>query len=46
MGVAPLEVVGKVNSAPPGIHAGNLDDKELVAGTTLFGVFHFDTAKG
>ena len=30
------EAAGKVNSAPPGIHAGNLDNKELVAGTTLF----------
>jgi len=36
MGVAPPENAGKVNSAPPGIHAGNLDNKELVAGTTLF----------
>jgi acetamidase/formamidase len=36
MGVAPPEAMGKVNSAPPGIHAGNLDNKELVAGTTLF----------
>jgi len=36
MGVAPPEGAGKVNSAPPGIHAGNLDNKELVAGTTLF----------
>jgi acetamidase/formamidase len=25
-----------VSSAPPDIHAGNLDNKELVAGTTLF----------
>ena len=25
-----------VNSSPPGIHAGNLDNKELVAGTTLW----------
>src|SRR5665213_338841 len=25
-----------INSAPPGIHAGNLDNKELVAGTTLY----------
>src|SRR5579863_9474722 len=41
MGVAPPEAAGKVNSAPPGIHAGNLDNKELVAGTTLFSVFHF-----
>jgi acetamidase/formamidase len=36
MGVAPPESAGKVNSAPPGTHAGNLDNKELVAGTTLF----------
>jgi acetamidase/formamidase len=36
MGVAPPEAVGKINSAPPGIFAGNLDNKELVAGTTLF----------
>src|ERR1700735_2016014 len=36
MGVAPPEAAGKVNSAPPGVHAGNLDNKELVAGTTLF----------
>jgi acetamidase/formamidase len=36
MGIAPPETAGKVNSAPPGIHAGNLDNKELVAGTTLF----------
>ena len=25
-----------MSSNPPGIHAGNLDNKELVAGTTLF----------
>jgi acetamidase/formamidase len=36
MGIAPPAAAGKVNSAPPGIHAGNLDNKELVAGTTLF----------
>jgi acetamidase/formamidase len=36
MGVAPPETSGRVSSAPPGIHAGNLDNKELVAGTTLF----------
>ncbi len=36
MGVAPPEASGKISSAPPGIHAGNLDNKELVAGTTLF----------
>ena len=36
MGVAPPESLGRINSAPPGIHAGNLDNKDLVAGTTLF----------
>jgi acetamidase/formamidase len=36
MGVAPGEAAGKINSGPPGLHAGNLDNKELVAGTTLF----------
>ncbi|SPF33721.1 Acetamidase/Formamidase [Candidatus Sulfopaludibacter sp. SbA4] len=36
MGVAPDESKGRLNSAPPGEHAGNLDNKELVAGTKLF----------
>lgn len=40
MGVAPPSSAGKVNSAPPGIHAGNLDNKELVVGTTLFIPIH------
>jgi acetamidase/formamidase len=40
MGVAPPESMGKVSSAPPGIHAGNLDNKELVAGTSLFIPIH------
>lgn len=40
MGVAPPEASGRVSSAPPGIHAGNLDNKELVAGTTLFIPIH------
>ena len=35
-GVTPPEAYGRVSSAPPGIHAGKLDNKELVAGTTLF----------
>ena len=35
MGVAPPEAAGRINSAPPGTHAGNLDNKELVAGTKL-----------
>jgi acetamidase/formamidase len=36
MGVAPPELTGKFSSNPPWIHAGNLDDKALVAGTTLY----------
>lgn len=36
IGVAPPASFGRLNSAPPGIHAGNLDNKELVAGTTLY----------
>ena len=36
MGVAPPEGLGRISSAPPWIHAGNLDNKELVAGTTLY----------
>ncbi len=36
MGVAPAPEVGRVSSTPPGTHAGNLDNKDLVAGTTLY----------
>ena len=36
MGDAPPESVGKWNSGPPWIMAGNLDNKDLVAGTTLY----------
>jgi acetamidase/formamidase len=36
VGVAPPASMGRLNSAPPGIHAGNLDNKELIAGTTLY----------
>lgn len=36
MGVAPPVSAGRVSSVPPWIHAGNLDNRELVAGTTLF----------
>jgi acetamidase/formamidase len=35
MGVAPAADAGRVSSNPPGRHAGNLDNKELVAGSTL-----------
>lgn len=36
MGVAPAEAKGRVNSAPPAEYAGNLDNRELVAGTKLY----------
>jgi acetamidase/formamidase len=36
MGVAPAAALGRVSSNPPSRHAGNLDNKELVAGTTLY----------
>ena len=36
MGVAPPPARGRVSSNPPDIHAGNLDNKELIAGTTLY----------
>ncbi len=36
MGVAPPPSAGRISSNPPWIHAGNLDNRELVAGTTLF----------
>jgi acetamidase/formamidase len=43
MGVAPPESSGRLSSAPPWIQAGNLDNKDLVAGTTLYIPIH---AKG
>jgi acetamidase/formamidase len=36
MGVAPPRSAGRINSRPPGYHAGNMDNKDLVAGTTLY----------
>ena len=36
MGVAPPPEAGRVSSNPPGRHAGNLDNKDLIAGTTLY----------
>jgi len=35
MGVAPPPEAGRISSNPPGTHAGNLDNRLLVAGTTL-----------
>jgi acetamidase/formamidase len=36
MGVAPMPELGRVSSNPPGRHAGNLDNRELVVGSTLY----------
>lgn len=36
MGVAPPAAVGRVSSNPPSRFAGNMDNRELVAGSTLY----------
>lgn len=36
MGVAPHGSMGRISSAPPGIHAGNMDNKDLAAGAILY----------
>lgn len=51
MGVAPPPSAGRIDSAPPWMHAGNMDNKELVAGTTLYVPVHakgalFETGDG
>lgn len=40
MGVAPPAATGRVSSGPPWIHTGNMDNKDLVAGTTLYMPVH------
>jgi acetamidase/formamidase len=40
IGVAPSALVRRVSSGPPGAHTGNLDNKELVAGSTLYVPVH------
>jgi acetamidase/formamidase len=40
MGLAPDPTMGRISSGPPGVHTGNLDNKDLVAGTTLFMPVH------
>jgi acetamidase/formamidase len=44
VGVAPPKEAGRWNSAPPWIHAGNLDNKELVEGASLFIPVHIKGA--
>jgi acetamidase/formamidase len=36
IGIAPSPEFGRLSSNPPGRHAGNLDNRELVAGSTLY----------
>ena len=36
MGIAPPPATGRVSSVPPGVYGGNMDNKYLVAGTTLY----------
>ena len=40
MGLAPPPVMGRIGSGPPGIHTGNLDNKDLGAGSTLYMPVH------
>ena len=44
IGVAPPVLLGRINSTAPGYHVGNLDNKDLVEGTTLFMPVHVDGA--
>ena len=36
MGVAPLPAMGRISSAPPGVHTGNIDNRDIGAGATLY----------
>ena len=36
MGVAPPKNWGRISSIQPRAHGGNIDNKELIAGTTLY----------
>lgn len=44
IGVAPPVLSGRVSSGPPGYHAGNLDNREMRAGATLFMPVHVNGA--
>jgi acetamidase/formamidase len=32
MGLAPDPTLGRISSGPPGVHSGNMDNKDLIAG--------------
>jgi len=40
MGVAPPPAMGRISSGPPGVHTGNLDNKDLGAGSILYMPVH------
>jgi len=44
MGVAPPAPNGRIESGPPWVHTGNMDNRELVAGTTLYMPVHMKGA--
>jgi acetamidase/formamidase len=44
IGVAPPPLSGRLSSGPPGYHAGNLDNKELGVGSSLFLPVHVEGA--
>ena len=44
MGTAPPVGVGRISSGPPWIHSGNMDNKELIPGTTLYMPVHLNGA--
>jgi len=44
IGVAPPSLTGRISSRPPGWHGGNLDNKDLVAGSTLYLPVHVSGA--
>jgi acetamidase/formamidase len=44
VGVAPPPLAGRISSRPPGWHGGNLDNKDLVVGSTLYLPVHVDGA--
>jgi acetamidase/formamidase len=44
IGVAPPPLVGRISSRPPGWHGGNLDNKDLVAGSVLYLPVHVSGA--
>jgi acetamidase/formamidase len=36
IGVAPMPSMGRISSGPPGVHTGNIDNKDVAAGSILY----------